>query len=56
MICENCDPNLYVIYGYCKNCLRMCESPLWQEDLCAFDKYQEFRDKWNKEKECPEKE
>lgn len=49
--CASCDPQYFVVYGYCPNCLRMCEPPLvdWLE-MSPLDA-QQLHDDWNAAKD-----
>jgi len=52
-ICPNCDPELYVIYGYCLLCGKMGEPPLptrKPKNLKEFEEYLELCEGWNREK------
>ena len=50
-ICNYCDPKYYIIYGFCRNCSRRCEPPLFDPkgNMSILD-YEEFRREWNKER------
>lgn len=51
--CDHCDPNLYVIYGYCWNCKRKCECPLFdcfnEEGYLDLIEYIKFKEDWDGE-------
>jgi hypothetical protein len=51
MWCNYCDPKHFVIYGFCDNCKRRCEPPLFDPsgDISLPD-WHEFRRKWNQER------
>lgn len=46
--CESCDPKFFVVYGFCDNCNRRCEPPLFDPkgSMSLLD-YDEFRTNWN---------
>ncbi len=46
--CNHCDPKHFTIYGFCKNCHRRCECPLFDEKgtMDMWD-YEEYRKRWN---------
>lgn len=49
--CNYCDPKLFVIYGFCRNCKRRCECPLFEPkgNMSVLD-YEEYKNRWNKER------
>lgn len=49
--CPACDPNFYVVYGYCPSCKRMCEPPLIDYHEIGPLDAQEMRDDWIKERD-----
>ncbi len=51
MHCNYCDPKFFVIYGFCKNCGRQCEPPLFDPNgSVGILDYDELRKKWNQER------
>lgn len=47
-LCPYCDPKHFVIYGYCRNCSRRCEPPLYANSgKISLQEYDEFCKKWN---------
>ena len=51
MYCNYCDPKFFVIYGFCKNCQRRCEPPLYNPNgnISILD-HEEMRKNWNKDR------
>ena len=51
MYCNYCDPKFFVIYGFCSNCKRRCEPPLFNPkgNISILD-HEEMRRNWNKER------
>ncbi len=45
--CNYCDPKFFVIYGYCGNCKRKCEPPLFDPRNMSILDYEKFRRDWN---------
>jgi ferredoxin len=49
--CNYCDPKYFVIYGFCKNCKRRCEPPLFDPDGSdSLLDYEGKRRKWNEQR------
>ncbi len=50
--CNYCDPKNFVIYGFCKNCKRRCECPMFDEkgSMDMWD-YEAYKKRWNELKE-----
>lgn len=49
--CSYCDPKYFVIYGFCSNCKRRCEPPLfYPEGPVHVSDYETFCKKWNEER------
>jgi hypothetical protein len=46
--CPYCDPKHFVIYGFCPNCKRKCECPLFDPwgSMSLLD-YKNYEKKWN---------
>ncbi len=49
--CNYCDPAHFTIYGFCKNCRRRCEAPLYEPKGMSFAEYEVYRKRWNDEKD-----
>lgn len=50
MWCNYCDPKYFIVYGFCVNCGRRCQPPLFdprKDDAIEWDK---MRTEWNKER------
>lgn len=49
--CNYCDPKHFTIYGFCKNCRRRCECPLYdpKSGMSPLD-HAAFMALWNKER------
>jgi len=46
--CNYCDPKYFVIYGFCGNCNRRCECPLFDpKGTMSLLDYEEYRKRWN---------
>jgi hypothetical protein len=48
--CNYCDPKYFVIYGFCGNCGRRCEPPLFNMDgkiNFTLEEYLDFKKGWN---------
>jgi len=52
--CIYCDPNCFVVYGYCKVCGRMCAPPLITLEKVSPQDAKELIRNWNKKKEDPD--
>ena len=48
--CNYCDPKFFLIYGFCGNCQRRCEPPLFDRFKENILDYEEMRTKWNAER------
>lgn len=49
--CNHCDPKHFTIYGFCKNCKRRCECPLWEPKSCVSPlDHAALRSRWDKER------
>ena len=50
--CNYCDPKHFVVYGFCKNCKRRRECPMFDEKgtMDMWD-YEEYKKRWNELKE-----
>lgn len=49
--CNYCDPKHFVVYGFCKNCKRKCNPPLYEpkSTMSAID-YQEYCRRWDSDR------
>lgn len=50
MTCDHCNPEYYIIYGFCPNCLRMGECPLFEPWEGTLEEYEKIRCEWDKQK------
>lgn len=49
--CNYCDPKFFVIYGFCNNCKRRCEPPLFDpKGDVSLQEYEDFKRKWNEDR------
>ena len=49
--CNYCDPKTYTIYGFCKNCKRRCEPPLYEpKSKMSLSDYEEYKARWNEQR------
>lgn len=49
--CDYCDPQFFMIFGFCGNCSRRCEPPLFDtKGQESFLDYEEKRRKWIEER------
>lgn len=51
MICNQCDPNYFIVYGYCRSCGRKCKAPLFDPtgDI-PLENHLEMVKEWQKNK------
>ena len=48
---DYCDPKHFTIYGFCRNCNRRCECPLFDpKGLMSFLEYQDYKRRWNEQR------
>ncbi len=46
--CNYCDPKHFTIYGFCKNCKRKCEAPLYDpKSGMSIQAYEQYKATWN---------
>lgn len=50
MYCNYCDPKFFIIYGFCGNCQRRCQPPLFDKETMNILDYEELKKNWNKER------
>ncbi len=49
--CNHCDPRNFTVYGFCKNCKRRCECPLFDpRSGMSLTDYAGYKQRWNDEK------
>lgn len=49
--CKQCDPKYFTVYGFCRNCQRRCEYPLFDPDKDhGIREYCDKEAEWNKER------
>lgn len=49
--CQYCDPKFFVIYGFCGNCKRRCDAPLYDKRSgMSPDDYEDYKFRWNEQK------
>ena len=49
--CNHCDPKHFTIYGFCKNCKRRCEPPLYEpKSNMTVDQYEQYVKNWNQQR------
>jgi hypothetical protein len=48
MWCNYCDPKFFFVFGFCKNCNRRCEPPLYDyENDADLHAWFRMREEWN---------
>ena len=51
MYCNYCDPKFFVIYGFCRNCSRRCEPPVFDPiGSISLEDWLKMRRNWNMER------
>jgi len=46
--CVCCDPKNFIVYGFCGNCKRKCEPPLYDpKSNMSLSDYEEYKKRWN---------
>lgn len=46
--CNYCDPKNTTVYGFCKNCRRKCDCPLYDSKSgLSIEEYEEYKRIWN---------
>lgn len=49
--CPYCDPKHFMIYGFCGNCKRKCEPPLYEpKSGMSLEDYQKYKISWNEQR------
>lgn len=49
--CNECDPKHFVIYGFCTECGKRCQPPIFDEEgQMSFLNYEEFKNVCDKDK------
>lgn len=49
--CNYCDPKHFTVYGFCRNCSRKCEPPIFDpEGTISYLDYEKIRESWNNDR------